>query len=115
MALPPAALQPKSGLVTGGPSASHDTHHRQGRRDVAGQGLHRSHTIVIPDVLVNGPPRLMTGRNDLRRLAYFVALAYAISWGWTFPFAAAGDVVRTGAGWPTNSPAVADPAIAAVT
>jgi membrane protease YdiL (CAAX protease family) len=40
-------------------------------------------------------------------------LAYAISWGWTFPFAAAGEVVEKGVGWPTNLPASFGPALAA--
>jgi membrane protease YdiL (CAAX protease family) len=47
-------------------------------------------------------------------LACFVALAYAISWGWTFPLVAAGDVVKTGVGWPTAIPALAGPALAAL-
>jgi membrane protease YdiL (CAAX protease family) len=40
-------------------------------------------------------------------------LAYAISWGWTFPFVAAGDVVEKGVGWPTNLPAALGPTVAA--
>ena len=46
-------------------------------------------------------------------LASFVALAYAVSWGWTFPLAAVGDVVEKGVAWPTNLPALLGPAIAA--
>lgn len=45
---------------------------------------------------------------------WFVGLAYAISWGWTFPLAAEGDVVRTGLGWPTDLPALAGPVLAAL-
>jgi uncharacterized protein len=46
-------------------------------------------------------------------LASFVALAYAVSWGWAFPFVAVGDVIEKGVGWPTNFPALLGPAIAA--
>jgi membrane protease YdiL (CAAX protease family) len=46
-------------------------------------------------------------------LASFVALAYAISWAWAFPFAAIGDVVEQGVGWPTTFPALLGPAFAA--
>ena len=46
-------------------------------------------------------------------LAVFVALAYAVSWAWTFPFVAAGDVVKQGIGWPTNFPSLLGPALAA--
>ena len=38
----------------------------------------------------------VTGAKTFCPLASFVVLAYAISWGWTFPFAAAGDVVPKG-------------------
>lgn len=44
----------------------------------------------------------------------FVMLAYAISWGWMFPLAATGQVVRAGVGWPTTLPALAGPLLAAV-
>ena len=37
----------------------------------------------------------MTATKRLWPLACFVALAYAISWGWTFPLAVAGDVIKT--------------------
>jgi uncharacterized protein len=47
------------------------------------------------------------------RLAAFVVIAYAISWGWTFPLAAVGDVVEKGRGWPTHAPALLGPAVAA--
>jgi membrane protease YdiL (CAAX protease family) len=46
-------------------------------------------------------------------LASFVVLAYAVSWGWAFPFVAAGDVIEKGVGWPTNFPALLGPALAA--
>lgn len=46
-------------------------------------------------------------------LVLFVALAYAISWGWTFPFVAVGDVVEKGVGWPSNLPALLGPMLAA--
>ncbi len=44
----------------------------------------------------------------------FFLLAYAISWGWSLTLVANGDIVRRGVGWPTASPALAGPAIAAV-
>lgn len=47
-------------------------------------------------------------------LASFVALAYAISWAWTFPLLLAGVVVEKGAGWPTHLPALLGPAVAAL-
>ena|SRR5438876_3717325 len=46
-------------------------------------------------------------------LASFVALAYAVSWGWTFPLVAIGDVIEKGVGWPTSFPALLGPALAA--
>jgi uncharacterized protein len=55
-------------------------------------------------------------RTDVKMfwpLASFVALAYAVSWGWTFPFVAAGDVVEKGVGWPTTLPALVGPGLAA--
>jgi membrane protease YdiL (CAAX protease family) len=56
----------------------------------------------------------MTAVKRLWPLACFVALAYAISWGWTFPLVAAGEVVKTGVGWPTSVPAFAGPVLAAL-
>jgi uncharacterized protein len=47
-------------------------------------------------------------------LASFVVLAYVVSWAWTFPFVAAGDVVKKGVGWPTHFPALLGPALAAL-
>jgi uncharacterized protein len=54
-----------------------------------------------------------TGATRFWPLASFVALAYAVSWGWAFPFVAAGDVIEKGVGWPTNFPALLGPALAA--
>jgi membrane protease YdiL (CAAX protease family) len=56
------------------------------------------------------PPSV--GRSWLA-LGAFVAVAYAISWAWTFPLAAIGDVIEKGRGWPTNEPALLGPALAA--
>jgi membrane protease YdiL (CAAX protease family) len=53
-------------------------------------------------------------RLDLRALAAFFALAYALSWSWAIPLAAVHLVVRQGQGWPTHFPALLGPAIAAV-
>jgi membrane protease YdiL (CAAX protease family) len=55
-----------------------------------------------------------TGASTFLTLTFFVALAYAVSWGWAFPFVAAGDVIEKGVGWPTNFPAGLGPAFAAV-
>jgi uncharacterized protein len=38
-----------------------------------------------------------------------------LSWSWTFPFAAIGDVIEKGKGRPTHEPAVFGPALAAFT
>jgi membrane protease YdiL (CAAX protease family) len=54
-----------------------------------------------------------TGATWFWPLASFVALAYAVSWGWAFPFVAVGDVIEKGVGWPTNFPALVGPALAA--
>lgn len=55
----------------------------------------------------------MSAARRLGPLGWFVAVAYAISWGWTFRLAAARDVVRAGVGWPTSIPALAGPILAA--
>jgi hypothetical protein len=55
----------------------------------------------------------VTGAIRRWPLASFVVLAYAVSWGWTFPLVAAGDVIEKGVGWPTNFPALVGPALAA--
>ena len=63
------------------------------------------------------PLHLTSSRRRLRvlgPLTAFVLLAYAITWGWTFPLVAAGDVVGKGAGWPTHLPALLGPGIAAI-
>jgi len=52
--------------------------------------------------------------SGLWPLAFFVVLAYAVSWGWVFPLAAAGDIVEKGDGWPTHLPALVGPALAAL-
>ena len=51
---------------------------------------------------------------DVRALVVFFALAYALSWSWAIPLAAAQLVVRRGVGWPTHLPALLGPAIAAL-
>jgi membrane protease YdiL (CAAX protease family) len=53
-------------------------------------------------------------RFDVKALVVFFALAFALSWAWAFPLAAAHLVVLRGAGWPTHYPALFGPAIAAV-
>jgi uncharacterized protein len=44
----------------------------------------------------------------------FVALAYALSWSWVVPLAAAGATVVQGQGWPTHVPALLGPLLAGV-
>jgi membrane protease YdiL (CAAX protease family) len=51
---------------------------------------------------------------DVKALIVFFALAFALSWLWVFPLAAAHLVVLRGEGWPTHYPALFGPAIAAV-
>ena len=58
---------------------------------------------------VRGGPRL-----DVKALVAFFVLAYALSWSWAIPLAAAHLVVRRGEGWPTHYPLLLAPAIAAV-
>jgi uncharacterized protein len=53
-------------------------------------------------------------RFDAKALVAFFALAYALSWSWAIPLAAAHVVVRRGEGWPTHYPLLLGPAIAAV-
>ncbi len=53
-------------------------------------------------------------RLDVKALIAFSALAYAVSWSWAVPLAAAHLVVRQGQGWPTHYLALFGPAIAAV-
>ena len=53
-------------------------------------------------------------RLDVRALVAFFVLAYVLSWSWVIPLAAAHEVVRRGAGWPTHVPALLGPAVAAV-
>ena len=55
-----------------------------------------------------------SSRLDTRALVVFFALAYALSWSWAIPLAAAHLVVRRGVGWPTHLPALLGPAIAAL-
>jgi hypothetical protein len=59
-------------------------------------------------------PAQGAARLDLRALVAFFALAYALSWSWVIPLAAAHQVVHRGAVWPTHYPALLGPAIAAV-
>jgi CAAX protease family protein len=64
--------------------------------------------------LVAGALRHRPAAGSLAALGAFVALAYALSWVWEFPFAAAGDVIEKGQGWPTHWPALFGPALAAI-
>ena len=53
-------------------------------------------------------------RLDVRALAVYFVLAYALSWAWVVPLAAAHLTVVRAAGWPTHYPALFGPAVAAV-
>lgn len=50
---------------------------------------------------VAGALRHRPAAGSLAALGVFVAFAYALSC-WEFPFAAAGDVIEKGDGWPTH-------------
>ena len=65
---------------------------------------------------IGGRQRVARGasRLDTRALVGFFVLAYALSWLWVIPLAAAHLVVQRGVGWPTHLPALLGPAIAAV-
>lgn len=66
-------------------------------------------------VIAERPRQARVGpRLDVKALVAFFALAYALSWLWAFPLAAAHLVVLRGEGWPTHYPALFGPAIAAV-
>ncbi|MEN3533592.1 CPBP family intramembrane glutamic endopeptidase [Microbispora sp. ZYX-F-249] len=58
-------------------------------------------------------PAIATGRTA-RPLRWFFVLAYALSWLWLVPIALSGGTVIGGHGWPTHFPALAGPALAAV-
>jgi membrane protease YdiL (CAAX protease family) len=51
--------------------------------------------------------------NHVRKIVWYVLLAYLFSWMWWVPMAFAGVVVPTGQGWPTHLPGLLGPAIAA--
>jgi membrane protease YdiL (CAAX protease family) len=58
-------------------------------------------------------PAEPTAHLPATRPVLFVTLAYAISWAWVIPFAATGDTVVDGSGWPTHLPALLGPLLAA--
>jgi len=49
-----------------------------------------------------------------RWMWWYVGLAFAFSWAWWLPMAAAGQVSRSGQGWPTHLLGLTGPAFAAV-
>jgi len=75
---------------------------------VGGHTGSRRATSAAPLTLVRRP-----AAGSLWALAAFIALAYGISWAWTFPLAAVGDTIDKGRGWPTHAPALLGPAVAA--
>jgi membrane protease YdiL (CAAX protease family) len=48
-----------------------------------------------------------------RSVVWFVAGAYAFSWGWLMPLALTGRIVTAGVGWPSHFPALLGPLLAA--
>src|SRR5687767_3331925 len=48
-----------------------------------------------------------------RPVTAFLVGAYALSWGWWWSIAAAGEIVRPGLAWPTHMPGLLGPAVAA--
>lgn len=68
-------------------------------------------TTALGELPREAPSR---SRLDVKALVVFFALAYALSWLWAFPLAAAHLIVLRGEGWPTHYPALFGPAIAAV-
>jgi len=61
------------------------------------------------------PKAVGTGAPAARgRIVGFFALAYALSWLWLLPIAAAGGRIVAGRGWPTHLPALLAPLAAAV-
>jgi membrane protease YdiL (CAAX protease family) len=46
-------------------------------------------------------------------VAWFVALAFGLSWAWLVPLVVDGQVVSAGVGWPTHFPALLGPLLAA--
>ena len=62
------------------------------------------------------PGRRVRGKATygLGALAAFVVLALGFSWASTLPFAAVGDVIEKGSGWPTHLPALLGPGFAAM-
>lgn len=70
---------------------------------------------VVVTVIGDQPRQAQAGpRLDVRALITFFALAYALSWSWVFPIAAAHLAVLRGQTWPTHYPALFGPAIAAI-
>jgi membrane protease YdiL (CAAX protease family) len=53
------------------------------------------------------------GKPGLAPVAWFAALAYAVSWAWWLPILATGGEVERGDGWPTQVPGLLGPMIAA--
>ena len=50
----------------------------------------------------------------MRKIVWYVVLAYAFSWCWWVPMAVSGTVVDPGQGWPTHLPGLLGPALAAI-
>lgn len=53
-------------------------------------------------------------RPGLAPVAWFFALAFALSWAWWIPLAVGGEEVRRGDGWPTHLPELVGPLLAAL-
>jgi membrane protease YdiL (CAAX protease family) len=50
----------------------------------------------------------------VKRIVWFVVLAYVLSWAWWVPLAATGTTVESGQGWPTHLLGLTGPALAAL-
>jgi membrane protease YdiL (CAAX protease family) len=69
---------------------------------------------MSPDTSTNPSTRTDATGGSVKRIVWFVALAYAISWSWWILLVVSGTIVHQGQGWPTHLIGLLGPAIAAV-
>src|SRR5947209_349820 len=71
--------------------------------------------LLAPDATVPTEARADEERHsfNVRALLAFFVLSYALSWAWVIPFAATGQTVFEGRGWPTHFPSLLGPMVAA--
>jgi membrane protease YdiL (CAAX protease family) len=72
------------------------------------------HPVATSAAVPTAEPVSPPPSNGPRRPVLFVVLAYTLSWAWVIPLAATGLTVVSGAGWPTQFPALLGPLLAAV-